>query len=300
MDAPPRPLGAIGAATVAWLALYGALVGWVAIEPGAVDLAACAAPALLALRLALTSQADRGQYVVRLLACAGFTPALLLMIEAERDRLSGALPITGLALLDIAVFLLAVLWLAACATRVDAAPGATVVPVATLEARLRSLAPLGLALQLQPGDGAGAWRITITTCEEPQRSHHLLLDIDAAARIVRVRERLGVSGAAPLDADEASMRTPGEPALDAARPNAQRMSSRVAQTTMIEPAQLAAVELRWSPDGLASAEAGGRDATSMVLLVAALVTRSGYGWRPMMFARRTVPTSPAAPKPSRA
>ena len=64
---------------------------------------------------------------------------------------------------------------------VDAAPGAPVVPVATLEARLRSLAPLGLPLQLQPGDGVVAARAH--EVDEADRRHG-----DAAARVARLVE----------------------------------------------------------------------------------------------------------------
>ena len=51
------------------------------------------------------------------------------------------------------------------------------------------------------------------------------------------------SAAAPRSADEASLRSLGDPAFDPTRPAAQRVSSCVAQASMIDPAQLAATRL---------------------------------------------------------
>ena len=103
---------------------------------------------------------------------------------------------------------------------------------------------------------------------------------------VRVRELLGASGAAPRDADEASMRSIGDAAFDPARPDAQRISSRTAQASMIDPARLQATRLVLR-DGQAGPvpEARARtaaDPDALVTLLCALVTRSGYAWQPSL------------------
>jgi hypothetical protein len=149
--------------------------------------------------------------------------------------------------------------------------------------RLQSLAAAGVPIDVAAGAAPGEW-VVLLRLGLANRSHRVLLSIDERTRTVRVRERLGASGAAPRDADEAGMRTMGEPAFDPARPDAQRVSSRVAQTSMIDPARLQAVHLvlregraEPAPQALAT-----RDADELVTLLCALVTRSGYAWRPLL------------------
>src|SRR6185295_5004480 len=114
------------------------------------------------------------------------------------------------------------------------------------------------------------------------------------ALTVRVRERVGASGAKPRSAEEASMRSAGDSAVDPTRPEAQRISSRSAQAQMIDPARLQATRLVLSegradpaPDTLAASV---RDPDALVVLLCAVVTRSGWAWQPLLFggARRTV------------
>jgi hypothetical protein len=99
-----------------------------------------------------------------------------------------------------------------------------------------------------------------------------------------VRERLGASGAAPRDADEAGMRGIGEATIDRTRPAAQRISSRVAQTSMTDPARLQGTRLvlrdgtaEPSPQALTT-----KNPDEPVTLLCALVTRSGYAWQPLL------------------
>ena len=101
------------------------------------------------------------------------------------------------------------------------------------------------------------------------------------------RPMLPVSGAAPRNADEASMRGIGDLAADPTRPDAQRISSRVAQASMIDPARLEATRLvlrdgkaEPAPQALTTA-----NADDLVILLCALVTRSGYAWQPKLFGR---------------
>lgn len=275
----------VGVTLALWPALQGAVLWAWGSERDLVAILVCTAPAALTFVLAATSQDDRRQYVARTLAAAMMLPLLQLMWGLEPPRVASAWLLGGLALGHVAIFLTAVVWLAAAATRIDAAPGVAPAAPEALVARLRSLAALGLPLRVSPGPTANEWVVDLHADAQPDRHHRVLLSIDPEAACVRVRERLGASGAAPRDADEASMRTIGDPAFDPTRPQATRVWARVAQATMVEPHRMEAVNLRWSPEGVAAADAGARDAESLVTLLAALVTRSGWRWQPLLFAR---------------
>jgi len=82
------------------------------------------------------------------------------------------------------------------------------------------------------------------------------------------------------------MRTLGAPICDPARPEAQKISSRVAQATMIDPARLQAIRLLLR-DGIAEPPpqalgATAADPDAVITLLCALVTRSGYAWQPLL------------------
>ena len=282
MTRPFASLAPVGAALVAWPSAMGAAVWLVAGDASSTTSAiVCALPALAALALAFTSPGDRRQYVARLLAAAGLLPLLSLM-WADGPQTPG-LRLLALAVLQLTLFVAAVAALATAATRVGAVDGAAVASAEGLGRRLRSLTALGLPLRVVAGEQPGTWRVDLH--DTPERAHCVLLSIDAAKRRVVVRERLGVMGAVPRDADEAAMRGIGDVAFDAARPRASQLHSRTAQATMIVPERLEAVTLQCAGDQVLHANAGGRDAESTVTLLAALVTRSGYEWRPVLFAR---------------
>jgi hypothetical protein len=280
----------MGGLAWAWLGIAGA-------ERGPFEALVCAAPAALALGLAFTSQADREQYVLRLVACAAMLPILLMMWAGSQDAAEAA-PATSLlarrpwiffvafALLHAAVFVAAVVWLAGTVTRVEAATGSTAVPATWLVERLRSLAAAGVPFEMTNGAGPGEWVLALRQAEA-ERSHRVLLQIDERARTVRVKERLGASGARPRDAEEASMRGIGESAVDPTRPQAQRMSSRTAQAAMIDPARLQAVRLFLSEGraepGADTLAASAADPDFLVVLLCAVVTRSGWAWQPLLF-----------------
>ena len=78
------------------------------------------------------------------------------------------------------------------------------------------------------------------------------------------------------------MRIAGEPWFDPPRPQAQAIWSRTWQTTMLMPQRLVQVTLEIELDR-ARLQAGvlpPADSDALVTLLAALVTRSGYTWRP--------------------
>jgi hypothetical protein len=284
MDRPALPgLGRAGTALAAWPAVLGAAL-WAEGDRGVVDGLVCAAPALVVLALAASSQDDRRQYLARLLAALLMLPLLQLMwAHRPGGGPTGLLP--GLALLHLLVFVAALIVLAPVATRIEAAAGALPVSAEQLGARLRSLGALGLPLQVWPGERAGEWQVALDPADAPGHGHRVLLAIDAARQRVQVRERLGWSGAAPRDADQASMRAIGEAAFEPSRAQASRLHGRMVQATMVEPQRLAAVSLQWSLEGVRHADAGARDRESMLTLLAALVMRSGYAWCPVLLAR---------------
>ena len=284
------PLGGVGVAAVLYTLLFGVSVlgvlRVVQTEPDAFDIVICLAPALLALVLAGTSRADRQQYVARLMACAAMLPMLLLMWAGSQpvtvsDAVVWAAAI-GLFLVHMGVFVLAVLWLARLATRIEAQPGAAMVGSALLGQRFQSLAQSMLPVDVTAGRTAGEWLVAIRFSPGVPRSHRVRLTVNEAARLVRVRERLGARGAAPADADEASLRSIGDAWFDPARPQAQRVSGITLQATMIEPARLAAtcVALDGGQATLLAPAAADLDPDGVIALLAAVVTRSGYVWQP--------------------
>lgn len=95
------PLGAVGFAVSAYVAVYGIAL-WHHLAGDLADGILCAAPAALAVALAGTSQTDRRQYVARLFAALMFLPALLLMWASSHDHAARELdhdqveqPVTG-------------------------------------------------------------------------------------------------------------------------------------------------------------------------------------------------------------
>ena len=82
------------------------------------------------------------------------------------------------------------------------------------------------------------------------------------------------------------MRSLGDRSFDPTRPDAQLVSGRVAQASMIDPARLQATRLVLR-DGQAEpapelAAPTTADPDALLTLLCALVTRSGYAWHPLM------------------
>lgn len=278
-----------GGAAWFWLSLIGA-------QRGVLEAILCAAPAVLAVGLGFTSQSDRRQYVVRLLACGAMLPILLLMWAGSQDPVAGAAPLAAVpswmarpwlffsvgALVHSLVFIATIWWLAASVTRVEAASTEGKVGRIVLGQRLQSLSTSGLPIDVAHGAQAGQWVINIRLPPSAGRSHRVLLEIDDPAGQVLVRERLAVRGAAPHNADEASLRSLGDSPFDPARPDAQWTSGRSIQTTMVEPDKLAAVRLALGGGNAQPVEPAPTEPEAIVTLLCALVTRSGYAWQPLL------------------
>jgi hypothetical protein len=269
-----------GAALYGWLVLAGG-------GPDAFDVALCASPGALALALGFTSQDDRRQYVARLLAASMMAPLLLAMwagSQPVRDEVSGWWFFVPFVLLQAAAFAAIVLWLAGTTTRVDGDASARTLPADVLAQRLRALRDAGV-----PIVEAGAGRWVVDHRDGERRVHRVLLDVDAAARAVRVRERLGVHGDVPRDDDEASLRGGlMRPRFDPARPDATAVWNRTAQATMLVPERLEAARVALGARGDRVPRSGGDASPEAWLeLLAAVVTRAGFDWRPTLglFAR---------------
>lgn len=270
--------GVMGAACAAWHRAAGTAPAWWA-------LAVTFAPALLALAFAFTAQHDRQQYVARLMVAVLMGPILVLFWSLDGPTQPGlgmALAI-AYALVHAAAFVLAVWWLAAFTTQI--APEAMAAPAspAALLRRLASLRALGLPLDVRETAPAHALEIAWQPTGQAERTHVVQLRLDAAERAVAVHERLQADGAAPADADEASMRGAGEPAYDPARPQARRVWLRTVQTTMLDAGRLHDVPLALDGDRAVWTRAGAPalpDTDTLMAFLAAIVTRSGWGWRP--------------------
>lgn len=270
----------MGAACAAWHRAVGTAPAWWAPLVSF-------APALLAAACALTAQHDRRQYVARLLAVALMGPLLVLFWSLDgptRPGLGMALAI-AYALVHGAAFVLAVWWLAAFTTQIAPQATAAAASGATLARRILSLRALGLPLDVRETAPARELQISWLPTGQPERRHVVQLRLDAADRTVAVHERLQADAAAPADADEASMRGPGEPAFDPARPAAQRVWLRTVQTTMLDAERLRDVPLALQDERAVWTGAGAPalpDTDTLMAALAAIVTRSGWAWQPRL------------------
>ena len=278
-------LAAVGAVTWVWLRWYG-------VEPTPPITAVCALPAVLGAVLACTSTADERQYVARVLACMLFLPALLAFWAGSLDPDPGAVarPVwpfaTGLMAIHALCFVGVIFWGGSTLTAVAPVAGVPIVSATDLRARLFSLNTASVPFEVANGSGNPDIVVSYRYDAAARRSHHVLLNLDAGRREVRVRERVGAAGARPISADEASMRGPGDLSYDPTRPKATHIWGKTAQTTQIETGRLAAVHLQFNGHAarLSPESAAGLDGEGMVTVLCALVTRSGWRWQPEFFA----------------
>jgi len=194
----------------------------------------------------------------------------------------------AMATLQALVFVALIAWAGSHTTRVPALRSAAMATPYELRARLLSLArPTGpFDITELTADGSPALRVDVSP--SPRRTHHITLRIDAHRGRVLVHEKLGINGDAPQDADEASMRGPGDDLVDAARPDAQMVWSSTRQATTVLPSRLAAVPLQLQSRhaDLPSDYAASLDGEGVLTALCALVTRSGWHWQPRLLGRR--------------
>lgn len=288
MSAAPR----LATVCCAYLLAAGAGLWWwlrsMGAQPSGADTLVCLLPALVGVALATTSRQDWRQYVARLAAAAVFLPILLLMWGSSQDLPAGSRVwpfAVGFSVAHALLFCVGVLWAGAATTTVRAARATVPMPVEVLMARLLSLNNAGAPLLVSAGAARGEWRVDFAHPDVHHRAHRVTLHIDPALPMLRVRETLRAWNTAPQDAAEADMRGPGDPALDPTRPQARRTWALTAQTTLIEPARLAALPLILQGERveLPAEFARALDPEGMVTLLCAVVTRSGFDWQPVFF-----------------
>lgn len=279
---------------VAYLVLFGAALwlwlGHSGVQTSWFDTLICFAPALLGIVLAGTSMEDQNQYILRMLVCASFTPILLLFWGTSLDP---ATPMpersvwpfaVGAALTHAASFVGLIVWGGSYITVVPAAPGVSAVSADQLLARLLSLNQVGANFDVA-NPVAGEVMVSLRLASGDRRGHQVSLKLSAARRLVVVREKLTASMARPNSEEEASMRGPADTFHDPTRPNASRVSGITFQTSTLNAQRLEAMPLRMFA---ASVELPGDvavslDADGMLLLLCAVVTRSGWNWQPAFF-----------------
>jgi len=192
--------------------------------------------------------------------------------------------LAGLAAAHALAFVALIAWAGSHLTRVPALQGALVASADELRARLLSLAQPAGPFAITAADGTAA--LLVDASPSPRRRQHITLRLDAGR--VLVHEKLSIDGDAPQDADEASLRGPGDGLVDAARPDAQQLWSATLQATMVQPALLAAVPLRLRPRQaeLPHGYAAALDGEGVLTALCAVVTRSGWHWQPRLLGRR--------------
>lgn len=272
-----------GAVAMGLLAMWFALLmpgnGW---QPYLV----CLGPVLVCAATTFADPADRRQYLVRPLAAAMFLSILAGFYATEADGVWDWKPIVGLVSWFIALavgFLVLVLWQASASTRIDSGAGVGAAAAARRMAdALRAVSGIERRLTVCRGTDDRDWTIDHSTDDD--RVHRIELRIDEITGTLRVRELTTAAGAAPDSESEASMRGPGEPWFDPARPQAQRVWSKSWAATVIEPHRLPAVPAEMGsaiPTAAAWRAVVGRGDELMHLL-AATALRAGLHWRPTL------------------
>ena len=291
-----NPLGRVGIAVTSYVAVFGAAL-WLGLGASAGDAPVCFGPTAIAAALGATSRADRQQYVARLFAAALFLSIGLLMWGSSHQAAGWWL--AWLLLAALAAFFVLLLWLARFTTRI-APIGIAPVGRERLERRLRSLETAGAALTVDQGADT-TLRVDAHARGDAARVHRVTLAVDERRREVGVWELLGAAGAKPANAAERSMRAVGEAHVDPTRPDAQAVWARTWQSTMIVPEKLAGMTVAFDSDRVQfDPTLLGREPDGLVMLLAAVVTRSGYAWQPSLLRPRAARSESGAGAPGRA
>jgi hypothetical protein len=276
----------VAAVVCSYCALFGGvLYAW--LEGGALALGSaigCAVPALLAALVLGLHRGEVTQYLAKSTACLGMPPILLLFWAAEVADAGRVMwpAMTAFAVGHALAFLLFVLWAAKATTRV-AARGAAV-SQELLCARLCSLPATGLPCTVAR-EPTHLLTVDYHCAPGVARSLRFMLELDPVRHTVHVREREGASGAAPRDAAEADMRPIGSVGIDPTRPNAQAVYGTTTNTTILEPDRLAALPIALTGEHASLPEAFARaaDGTQLAYVLAAVVSRSGWAYQPILF-----------------
>jgi hypothetical protein len=188
----------------------------------------------------------------------------------------------GFALIHALAFVLFVLWAAPRSTRVTAQAGVPAVDASELRARLCSLADAGLGCELGATEQLDQVVLKYLSGEQA-RSHVFTLTLDTARRTVFVHEQERAAGAAPRDAEEANMRPMGSFGIDLT-PDAKSIYSITNSATYIDLPRLAALDVQLDGPRVRFPQAPEHalDAKHVAYALAAVVTRSGHDYQPIL------------------
>lgn len=204
--------------------------------------------------------------------------------EAQTAPLPSWLVPTLYAVAHLLAFLLFLYW-AAQVTSYVAAAARVPIPAEQLCARLLSLNEAGLPLLVSRGPGENVLTVAYRFADPEASSHRAILHLEPARNAVRVRE-LATHRGSPRSAEEARMQPIG--VLDPTRPSsARRVAGAQLLASTISEQELAAVELVLDGARVEVTAPRGMelDSDRMLHLLCAIVTRSGYEWRPGLFFR---------------
>ncbi len=271
---------AFGAAVAWWMQ-------WRGLELTPVNLLGCFAPALACIAMAFTSIEDTEQYIARIIACGMFLPVLALFWSSTPNPAETRMVWPGgvaFAVAHIACFVGSLFYFGTVTTRVPASPNTVPVPMETLRARLQAVAGGTAPFDMTAGE-ANEIVMSFRYAADSGRSHQARLILQPEHRAVQVKERLSAKAAQPLNEQERSMRVPGDPLFDPARPIATIISNTEARTSTMAPKRLGAVPvtLLGNSAELPQGYAMHLDGEGMITLLCAIVTRSGWNWQPVFF-----------------
>ncbi len=264
-----------------YLALFGAAV-WALLpraEQSSLAMAICALPLAAGLWMALRPADERKQRVAENLASLTMPPVLLLFWAELAWPLS-----LGLTVVHVLAFLAVLMLAGTRLTRVAAAAGRAPVGADVLVQRLGAITTWPGVRITQDSAEHLIVHCTVAT-EQGARSHRLLLTIDERGAQVRVREHITAQATAPVTEEEANMRPTGALRYAPTTPDASLVWSRAVQTRLIDEAKLARLAIQFEGPLARIPAADGALALDdrVVPMLCALVTRSGYAWRPAFF-----------------
>jgi hypothetical protein len=278
----------ITGAAVAYCAVFGAaLFLWLrSLSPQSLGAAfVCAVPALIAALALGRHRGEPSQLIAKTCACMLMPPAGLLLWSNEQvppDTRTWPVLVT-FAVGHVLAFIAFIVWAAPRSTRVEAVSSP---PAGDAELRraLSSLVRTGLGVQAVAGSSED---LVLEYVHDPAlpRSVRFVLSLEGSTHTLYVRELEGIGGAPPKDANEASLRSPGEPSFDPTRPDAQRIYGKSTNATSLDPARIAAIDPRIEAHGVRFGAAPERevDAKHVAYALAAVTTRMGWGYQPILF-----------------
>jgi hypothetical protein len=212
-------------------------------------------------------------------------PSVAAPARAQQGGQDRATAIVSFALWHVAIFVALSFWAVPRTTRVEATADIVPVEPSLLRERLQSLADATLGCVLRASDKRDRLVLEFVADGDEQAVHDFVLELAARARVVHVIERESYSGA-PRSPEEAEMRAGGEVAVDPTRPKARWVGSITRSITYVDPARLEELGVTFvgTRAVLRNAPPIELNANHVAYALAAVITRSGYAYQPILFA----------------